>query len=160
MRTARFLLLIVYLAGHTGLPLPLPAGVRAAGTCRCGDACQCAPHKSTAGCCSAKAGRTQARPSCCAARDTALAGAKARPCCGSQADGCSNNERPQPPVLTACGCQNQAPEGIAACSDPRVLNGPICPPRDGCRDWLAAPASPAAPRLVHSPDDPVPRAAA
>jgi hypothetical protein len=181
MRTARFLLLIVYVAGHAGLPLPLPAGAGAgaggAGACGCGDACQCAPQNIAAGncCCAPRGGPSPAtKSSCCAATFAADRPAKAeachtatseragvpqaRSCCGEpKADACCNDERPRPPVLLACGCQQEAPEGIAACSDPRVLSAAAGPPRSPVGDWLAPARGPIAPLLVQSPDDPVPR---
>jgi hypothetical protein len=161
MRTARFLLLIVYVAGHTGLPLPLPAGVHAVGVCGCGAACQCGPQNRTAGsgCCGAHAQKSEAaKPSCCAAKSEAVCTAEARTCCGrSQAVACCDEEAPQPPVLLPCGCQQDAPESIAACSDPRLLPEPIGPPRTRCSDWCASGGDPTAPVLVQSPDDPVPR---
>ena len=188
MRTARFLLLIVYVAGHTGLPLPLPAGACVAGACGCGDACQCARETIAAGkcCCAADARKsTSSTSSCCAAKsraacsvDTdgsaktdplctagtesvkpeAVAAANTGACCkGGQADECTGDERPRPPVLLPCGCQQEAPEGIAACSDPRVLSEAIGPPGDRCCDWLPPAGGPAAPLRVQAPDDPVPR---
>jgi hypothetical protein len=189
MRTARFLLLIVYVAGHAGLPLPLPAGACVAGACGCGDACQCAQEKVAAGncCCSAGVPRTSttsccAAPSgsgCCAHSDASeksdpasqagtetvtsesAAAAQSGGCCkGEKANERCDDDRPRPPVLRSCGCQQEAPEGIAACSDPRVLPEPLGPPRTRAGDRFCHSGGPTAPLLVQAPDDPVPRLSA
>lgn len=166
MRTVSFLLLIVYVAGHAGLPLPLPSGACVAGACGCGDTCQCAQERVVAGnCCCAKQVRKYAEvrgepTSCCAAKaEAGSARRDRRSCCSSDtaSSECREDEAPGPPVLRSCGCQQDAPEGIAVCSDPRVLNEAISRPGDHYCDWLPPVGGPAAPLLVQAPDDPVPR---
>jgi hypothetical protein len=166
MRTVSFLLLIVYVAGHTGLPLPLPGGASVAGACGCGDTCQCAQATVAAGnCCCARPVRRDAEvrgepTSCCAAKaETDSTRSERRSCCASDpasSESCED-EACGPPVLRSCGCQQDVPEGIAVCNDPRVLSEAIGPPGDRNCDWLPTVGSPVCGLLVQSPDDPVPR---
>src|SRR5690606_24589952 len=125
MRTARFLLLIVYVAGHTGLPLPLPAGACVAGACGCGDACQCAQETIAAGeCCCAKTAQAgSAAKKCSSTPSASCCSQRSETCCPAESEtaGCCDEQEPASPVLRSCGCRQDAPEGITVCSDPRLL---------------------------------------
>jgi hypothetical protein len=165
MRTISFLLLIVYVAGHTGLPLPLPGGACVAGACGCGDACQCAQEKVAAGnCCCRTTPHSDPEASgeptsCCAAKAESCDEPETSSCCskGAGSNECCDEQTCGPPVLLPCGCQQDAPEGIAVCSDPRLLPARTGPPARHCCGWHAPAGNLLVPTLLQAPDDPVPR---
>lgn len=154
MRTVRVFLLLVYVAAHSGLPIPRPDG-GLKGMCGCGESCRCSEARIAAGecCCSPQS------PRCCSAKAKSCCSPSTARCCSPEAGSCCQTqaEQDQPPAFVPCHCQHDAPDGVAATSDPRMLPPRVAVPDSRTCDRLAAAIDLVAPLVTYAPDDPVPR---
>jgi hypothetical protein len=180
MRTLRFFMLLVYVAGNSGLTLALPLG-NARHACRCGDNCSCTgtgnagacgsssslssscftAEMSTAtnstttgstakGCCESEPAAAQQHPE----KKACCAG---KSCCEEYAADSSDCSRERVEVLLPCRCGQDSASVTGLCGDPRLVPRRVAWTNRPIADRVSPGAGTTAPQASDSPEEPVPR---